>query len=355
MLCQLLVRDFRCFTQAELDLHAQTTLLIGDNAVGKTSLLEAACMLLRLQSPRTSQRAEMIRAGAKTALIQGQWAEATLRYGFNASKRKLAVDEHVCTRSTDYLVQSGSVVWMDHSDMNLLRGSAEHRRRFLDFTASQLSTDYLQALRSYEKALRSRNHVLKRDAQIAWRQADAYAQVMEQSHQIISQHRQQLLATLPEPASQVLTQLSQGHETLSLLYQPSCTATSLTEELHAQRAQEERSRSTAVGVHKDDFQILLNERPAQVFASEGQQRSLSLALKSAQAQIISTQQGRPPLLLLDDVFGELDTHRRRALLQALPAQAQKIITTTHLDWAGELGEAFKVIEVKAIKGNTPLP
>jgi DNA replication and repair protein RecF len=345
MLSQLFVRDFRCFTQAQLDLHVQTTLLIGNNAAGKTSLLEAACMLLRLQSPRTSQRLEMIRAGAKTALIQGQWNAVTLRHGFNESKRKLAVDASLFSRAADYLAQAGHLVWMDHSDMNLLRGSAEHRRRFLDFTASQLSAEYLQALRGYDKALRSRNYVLKRDPQVHWRQADAYAQVMEGYHQIISQQRQALLTALPQTASRVLTELSQGNERLTLLYQPSCAESTLSAALHARREQEERSRSTAVGVHKDDFEILLNGRNAQVFASEGQQRSLSLALKSAQAQVLTTQHGRAPLLLLDDVFGELDTHRRRALLQALPADAQKIITTTNLDWAGELGDTFSVIQV----------
>jgi DNA replication and repair protein RecF len=353
MLSSLLVRDFRCFSEAAVDLHPQNTLLIGRNAVGKTSLLEAACVLLRLQSPRTSLRAEMIRVEAKTAMIQGVWQGQTLRHAFNSTGRKLAVDGAVCGRGEEYLAQSGVLVWMDHSDMNLLRGGAEHRRRFMDFAASQLSADYLQALRGYEKALRSRNFVLKRDVVIPWRQVDAYAQVMDGYHRVLTQQRQSLLDALPEPAAAMLTELSCGAERLALHYQPSCTQESLLEELLRLRPQEERLRSTAVGAHRDDFSIQLNGRDAQVFASEGQQRSLSLALKSAQAQVISAARGIPPVLLLDDVFGELDTTRRRALLQALPAASQKIITTTHIDWAGELSGDFSVVQLESLAQEHP--
>jgi DNA replication and repair protein RecF len=349
MLQSLLLRDFRCFTQAELQLHPQTTLLIGRNAVGKTSLLEAACMLLRLQSPRTTARTEMIHEGGGTAMIQGQWQDSSLRHAFNHTTRRLALNGAACSRGEDYLRQSGVVIWMDHADMNLLRGGAEHRRRFLDFAASQLSADYLHALRGYEKALRSRNYVLKRDAQIQWRQADAYAQVMETYHKVLRYHRTQLLSSLPSLAAPVLTELSGGSEIITLVDQPGAETDQLAEHLHQLREVEERSRSTAAGAHRDDFQILLNGRDAQVFASEGQQRSLSLALKCAQAQIVGAGRSMAPLLLLDDVFGELDSHRRRALLRSLPADSQRVITTTHIDWAGELGTDFSVIDVEQLR------
>jgi DNA replication and repair protein RecF len=304
-------------------------------------------MLLRLQSPRTSVRSEMIRMGAQTAMIQGKWQQQTLRHSFNSNLRRLAVDGAQCGRGEDYLRQSGVIVWMDHADMNLLRGGAEHRRRFMDFAGSQLSADYQHALRGYDKALRSRNYVLKRDAQIHWRQADAYAQVMEGYHRTLRAWRRQMLDQLPVLASQLLTELSGGRESLHLVDLPGAETDELVECLHQLRETEERSRSTAAGAHRDDFAIQLNGRDAQVFASEGQQRSLSLALKSAQAQLIGAQRDMPPLLLLDDVFGELDATRRRALLRSLPADSQRIITTTSIDWAEELGEDFQVVQVEA--------
>ncbi|HRJ09335.1 MAG TPA: AAA family ATPase, partial [Prosthecobacter sp.] len=196
MLTELFLRDFRCFTECRLEPHPGLTLLVGRNAQGKTSLLEAACVLLRLQSPRTSARGDLIRLGASTCLVEGVLGGLRLRCAQNTTARRLAVDGAVCGRSGDYLEQSGRVVWMDHRDMNLLRGGGEHRRRFLDFAASQLYPDYLKALRGYERALRGRNHVLKKDAVISWRQADAFARVMAGFAGTLVERRAQLVAAL---------------------------------------------------------------------------------------------------------------------------------------------------------------
>ena len=346
MLEQIEVRDFRCFTEARLELHPETTLLVGRNAQGKTSLLEAACVLMRLQSPRTATRTDLIRFGASTGMIEGRWGEHTLRCGISATTRRLALDGAVCGRAADYLANSAVVVWMDHGDMNLIRGSGEHRRRFMDFAAGQISQDHLHALQGYNRALRSRNYTLKRDTQVNWRQADAYAKIMDGFHHTVTSQRRQLLHDLEPPAREVLAMLSMGQETLELRHAPGCPGDSLFEVLLANRAEEERTRTTFAGAHRDDFVVLLNGRAADSFASEGQQRSLSLALKLAQARVLEHARGQPPLLLIDDVFGELDPLRRRALLAGLPPGAQKIITTTHLDWAGDLGGQLAVFNVE---------
>ncbi|HAL70934.1 MAG TPA: hypothetical protein DCP71_04090, partial [Verrucomicrobiales bacterium] len=156
MLTDLLLRDFRCFEECRVTLHPEMTVFVGRNAQGKTSLMEAACVLLRLQSPRTSNRAEVIRLGAKTMLIEGTLKDKQLRCAQSATARRLAIEGAICGKTAEYLTQSGLVVWMDHRDMNLLRGSAEHRRRYLDFAASQMFPAYLKALRGYERALRGR-------------------------------------------------------------------------------------------------------------------------------------------------------------------------------------------------------
>ena len=334
MLSDLFVRDFRCFAEAKLELHPDVTLLVGRNAQGKTSLIEAACVLLRLQSPRTSNRAELVRFGAATCLVEGSWHGKRLRYAQSATTRRLAVDGVTRGKSADYLSASGVVVWMDHRDMNLLRGGAEHRRRFLDFAASQMFPDYLHALRGYERALRGRNYVLKRDASIAWKQADAFARVMDGFAQTLWQRRAELCDALLPEVSQAHAKLSDGAEKVNISFQrTSDAALSLFEALLTMRDDEARTRSTAFGPHRDDIGMRLNDLDATTFASEGQQRSFALAMKLAQAQVLEHACGSAPLMLMDDVFGELDAHRRRALLSCLPPGTQKIITTTNLDWA----------------------
>ncbi len=345
MLSELFVRDFRCFAEGRLRPHPELTVLVGRNAQGKTSLLEAACVLLRLQSPRTTRRTDLVRFGAANCLIEGHVGEHRLRYAQSERVRRLAVDGAVCTRSADYLAHSGRVVWMDHRDMGLLRGGAEQRRRYLDFTASQIFADYLPSLRGYERALRGRNHVLKRDAVIAWRQADAFAGVMDGFARVLRARRAELTAALAPEAERAHAVLSDGSETAAATYQCGQAGEDLVAQLAALRTEEQRQRVTLAGPHRDDLDLTLNGLDASAFASEGQQRSLAVALKVAQARVLEATCGAPPLLLVDDVFGELDAHRRRALLALLPAGTQKILTTTSLDWAqadGLQGEVWRV-------------
>ena len=335
MLDWMQVRDFRCFTEARLELHPETTLLVGKNGQGKTSLLEAACVLMRLQSPRTSTRGDLIRFGASSALVEGGWEGRKLRFGQNATVRRVAVDDAVCPKSGDYLAQTARVVWMDHADMNLARGGAEHRRRYLDFASAQIFPDYLPALKTYERALRSRNFLLKRDAVIPWRQVDAYGRILADQARVIRHARASLVERLAEPVTRAHHGLSEGVEPGALAYVCGFEGDSLEAALESVRAEEQRMRTTQVGIHRDDLALTIHGRPAGAFASEGQQRTLCLSLKLAQAQVLEEVQGRPPLLLIDDIFGELDKGRRQALLAYLPAHAQKIITTTFTDWARE--------------------
>lgn len=347
MLEWLRLRDYRCFEEAHLPLHHGTTLLVGQNAQGKTSLLEAVCVLMRLQSPRTSTRADLIRFEAKACIVEGALNGTKLRFGQSRSARRLAVNDAIVGRSAEYLTNTSRVVWMDHSDMNMIRGGSEHRRRFLDFAAAQLFPAYLPALRNYERALRSRNFLLKRDVVIPWRQVEAYSKLLDVHGETISACRHELVERLLPHVKQAHSQLSSETEKAAVVYVRGYEGDSLLQALGDKRAEEERGRTTACGLHRDDLLLEVNGRPAAAFASEGQQRTLCLALKLAQARVLEEGRGEPPLLLMDDIFGELDKRRRRALLQHLPQGSQKVITTTFVDWAEESELKELVYEVEA--------
>ena len=332
MLSQLLVRDFRCFQSAELELHPRMNILTGCNAQGKTSLLEAVCVLMRLQSPRTNTRAEWLRFDTASCLIEGTLDGLPLRYAQTIAARRVSVNGAICARNEEYLKNTARVVWMDHADMNLARGGAEHRRRFFDFAAAQIFPEYRESLRAYERALRSRNFVLKRDVVIQWKQADAYATLMSRHAAVLRECRESLVAALQPHALAAHAELSGGADVAMFHFVSGFDGDNLSAALLNARADEDRTRQTAAGSHRDDLALFVNARGASSFASEGQQRTLSLALKIAQARVLEERSGRAPLLLLDDVFGELDKARRQALLRALPADSQVFITTTFLDW-----------------------
>ena len=334
MLTEIKLRDFRCFESLELTLVPGVQFFTGDNAQGKTSILEAVCVLLRLASPRSSALGPLIRQEARGLTVQGYWGSHHLQFYYSPERRKLVLDESEQTGTAEYL-RVARLVYFSNTDLELVRGPADGRRRFLDFLGSQIEPLYRANLRAYERALRSRNRLLK-TFPIRWREVEAYNGPLLEAGGLLSDLRRNLVAELMPWAVESQTSIradasTAEREKLSLEYQPG-SGTNFAEALQASDEEEQRLRQTLVGPHRDDLLLTLGGQPAGIYGSEGQQRTLALALRLAQARLIEAVWKRPPLLLLDDIFGELDVARRNALLASLPAGAQQLITTTHLDW-----------------------
>lgn len=335
-LTSLQLSQFRCFETLRLGLEGGMTLFHGNNAQGKTSILEAACVLLRLQSPRATSLSECIRFSEKAFAVGGRLEgedEYELRFQYRESGRRLLVDGESQGRSGNYLNYSALVVWMANDDLALVRGGGEGRRRFLDFMASQIYPGYRNALKAYEKALRSRNYLLKRDASPRWPEVDAYTKVLHDQGAVVTSTRRVLVEQLKPWAASAQADISGSDEKLALEYEnASGPDDDLIATLLEGRGEELRKRQTLAGPHRDDIQLVLNGMPAAKFASEGQQRTVALALKLGQANLFHKSQRSAPVILIDDVFGELDPSRRNALMDAWPKVSQKLITTTNLDW-----------------------
>jgi DNA replication and repair protein RecF len=343
MVSKMLVRDFRCFSNLEIEFHPESTCIIGRNASGKTSLLEAVAVLTRLQSPRTNSLAQLIRLGAKGLVTDGFVSNYHLQFYYSATRRKLALDAVEQKGTTNYLAVA-KVVYFANSDIALIRGSAETRRRFIDFVGSQFFDNYREILRSYEKALHSRNHCLK-SIPARPREVNAYSKPLLQFGQSLTALRAFLLERLQPHVIESFSAISDRDETLKLSYHPGASA-DFEKALSDSQEEELRLRMTVVGPHRDDFQLYLNGNPTDAFASEGQQRTIAIALKLAQAKILELEFKQAPMLLLDDVFGELDPARRSRLFAALPSRGQRLVTTTNLDWLESLpsGKVYRISE-----------
>ena len=284
MLRSLNLNQFRCFESLRLELGPGVTIFVGDNAQGKTSILEAACVLLRLQSPRTSSLADAVQFEQNGFAVSGGIGDDELRLSYaGKSGRKLQIDGETQKRSGDFLRASELVVWMANDDLALVRGGGDGRRRYLDFMASQLFPTYRPALKAYERALRSRNFLLKRDAAPKWPEIDAYTKLLSENGAILTTQRREMIERLQPFAAEAQRQISgSDREPLTLDYESaSGEAEDLATELLARRGEEFRRRLTIAGPHRDDVRLSLAGRPAAKFASEGQQRTLALALKLA--------------------------------------------------------------------------
>jgi DNA replication and repair protein RecF len=328
MLRDLRLHHFRCFDHLIFEPSPGLNLITAGNAQGKSSLLEAACVLLRLQSPRSASLSEAVRFNEPGFLLDGHWNDRHMSVRFVDSLKAFALDSKPQSRTADYLAVA-RVSWISNDDLLLVRGSGSHRRRYLDFLGAQVAPNYLRHLRAYERALRSRNALLKEDR--PRREIEAFDKpLLEAGGHLLAARRELCLDVAPLAAT-ALRVISGGSEQLELAYQPG-SSDDFSVSLEASRAEEMRVRTTVIGPHRDDIEIVLEGRDAASFASEGQQRSVALALKLGQARSLEKAADAPPLFLIDDVFGELDPVRRNNLLAALPSTAQKLVTATTLQW-----------------------
>jgi DNA replication and repair protein RecF len=326
-----MVRHFRCFDAHEVEFGVGMNFIIGPNAHGKTSLLEAVCILLRLQSPRITRLAAAVQHERRGFVVDGNFDERHMQFYFSKERRKLALDSVVQTSTHEYL-QIGRVMWFSNADIDLARGGGDVRRRFLDFVCMQREPAYRTLLREYERALRSRNLLLKNPSP-SWREIAAFDEPLIAAGVQVMKTREQLCTEFRVPVNEAHTAISGAREDLRVEYVPGAEG-DFDAALAAAKSTDARLRQTTVGPHRDDLAFFLGGRSAE-FASEGQQRTLVVALKLGAARLLGVHFGTPPVYLIDDVFGELDVKRRNALLAALPEDAQKIVTTTHLDWMGE--------------------
>lgn len=288
-------------------------------------------MLLRMRSPRTTSMGELVRFGGAAFALEGLHGETRLSLTYTPPARSLKLDGVAQTSSREYLAQ-GQIVWFGSEDLSLVNGSAERRRKLLDSAGLQLPSgegtlagEYARLLKNYDKALRSRNLLLREGR--PRREIEAYDIPLAEAGDQITGVRRMLVAHLAPLAAASCHRIS--GEVLTLAYVPGLDRPML-EALKASRDEEVRLRQTRVGPQRDDLDLSLNGIAAAAFASEGQRRTVAVALKLAVAGLLTRENSIPPLLLLDDIFGELDPSRRDALLAGMPQGSQALLSTADL-------------------------
>lgn len=356
------LRQFRNYRDQKVNFDAAKTILVGDNAQGKSNLLESVELLSTLKSHRVSRDRDLILDGKPAGQIEATLERLvgnidltlTLR---SQGRRTAAVNGETVRRHLDFL-SILNVVQFSSLDLDLVRGGPEVRRNWLDRLLVQLEPVYAHILQQYNQVLRQRNALLKQIRQqkiVAETSGSLYsiptqelalwdAQLATTGARVI-RRRQRVLGRLAPLACEWHRAISGSTEVLGMEYlanvaierqelivQDSLEGVRLAflEKIKARAIAEQYQGTTVVGPHRDDVAFSINDTPAREYASQGQQRTLVLALKLAELQLIEEVVKEPPLLLLDDVLAELDLHRQNQLLEAINDRFQTLITTTHL-------------------------
>ena len=332
------LNDFRSYPSLDLALPAGLTAFLGRNGQGKSNVLEAVAYLGTLESFRGAPAEALVRRGSPAAVVRGQVVvdgrEQLIEAEINLTGRnRVQVNRQRLQRARD-LVEALRVTVFAPDDLELLKGGPQVRRSYLD-RALVLERPSVDAVRTnFEKALRQRNALLKqckgRIDEATGLTLDVWDQKLAQAGDELTRLRRDLADRLSPVTTRAYRDVAGEDSEIRLVYVSEWTEQSLADALAASRADDVRRGTTLVGPHRDDLLVLLNDMPSRTHASQGEQRSLALGLRLGVHRLVTDRTGVPPVLLLDDVFSELDPDRSAALLEALPRGQTLLSSATDL-------------------------
>jgi len=332
----LQLKSFRSYEDLNIDFSEGTNLFFGDNAQGKTNVLEALYMIATTKSHRNVRDRDMIRFGCEEGHIRATIIKNGIDYTVDMHLRKsrtkgIAINGQRIKRASE-LIGLLHVVFFSPEDLTIVKNGPAYRRHFIDMELCQLDESYLFHLNHYNKIIDQRNKLLHdiyytpslESTLEVWDR-----QLADYGEKIITA-RKQFISRLEDVIGEIHGKLSGGREELSIIYEPDTQEGTLLERLTQAHERDKYLKSTSRGPHKDDFSFISNGIDLRKFGSQGQQRTCALSLKLSEIRLVTELIGDAPVLMLDDVLSELDSGRQNYLLESLGG-IQTMITCTGLD------------------------
>ncbi|MGX7060100.1 DNA replication/repair protein RecF [Vagococcus humatus] len=346
---KLTLSHYRNYTSVDLSFSENIHVFLGENAQGKTNLLESIYVLAMARSHRANSDKELIKWDEKVARLVGEVEKrqtSVLLEMAISNKGKMTKVNHIeQSRLSEYIGEL-NVVLFAPEDLYLIKGSPQVRRRFIDMELGQMNPVYLYHLSLYQKTLKQRNKYLKqlglkKQAQTDEVYLDVLTEQLAQAGSEVIYYRYQFIQQLESWANQLHQKITNHKELLQIIYETSIPVTKehakneifqiFYEQLKKNQEKDLYKQNTSVGPHRDDLIFLVNQQNVQTYGSQGQQRTTALSVKLAEIELIHDLIGEYPILLLDDVMSELDDERQVHLLSSIENKVQTFITTTSLD------------------------
>lgn len=327
--------NFRCYINNEFKFSPTINIIIGQNAVGKTSLVEAIYCLGLIKSYKTFNDELLIKEGTDFYNLKASFIENDQNINFmiayNEKKRKMVRNNQVINKQSDYIGYF-QVVMFSPDDIELIKGTPSVRRRFIDTYIGQFDKEYLENLSLYKKILKSRNEILKdfnsSNKKMVTLMNIYTDKLIEYAKKIIERRFLFFKELNPYIESQSLV-ISNNKEKLEIRYLTNTSLSNIEKEIKENMYNDCLARTTTKGPHKDDFEFIINDRNAYEYASQGQQRTATLSLKLGLAAMFKDYRDKV-IIILDDVFSELDKNRKNNVMELLIAKGQIFITTTSI-------------------------
>ena len=330
--------SFRNYGSLELDLEEGCNIFYGNNAQGKTNILEGIYLSCTTKSHKKSKDREMIRFGDEEAHLRVFIEKRDIDYEIDMHlkgnvKKHIAVNGQPIKRAAD-LLGIANIIFFSPEDISMIKSGPSERRRFVDMDLSQLDSLYLSSLSDYSKALEQKNKLLRDAAFFKDPSIDDMLDVwdeklMEYGKEIIKKRSLFIeeLNTILKDKNREITGID---EELNCIYEPDASVEEYKEKLFRGRKGDLKSGSTSTGPHRDDIRFSLNGTDLRKYGSQGQQRSASLSVKLSEIELVKKRIGDTPILMLDDVLSELDSSRQKCLLNSI-GDIQTLITCTGLE------------------------
>ena len=346
------LENFRNYAAQTVTFHPACNVICGENAQGKTNLLEALCCLSCAKSHRTRTDKELIRFGAEGFVLQGEIfsreREFVSRLEVRRGRRKAMSVNKVPAKTASALSAVLGTIFFSPEDLGIIKNGPAERRRFVDMELCQLDSLYLYNLNHYNRIVNQRNKLLKdmymnpdlKETLGVWdMQLASFGSKIIQRRKLFGEQLNEIIYGIHR-------KLSGDREELAVHYEPDVEAEDFEEKLRANQDRDIRAKMTSVGPHRDDFSFIIGDIDIRRFGSQGQQRTAALSLKLSEIELVKKIAKDAPILLLDDVLSELDSNRQNYLLGSI-GDIQTIITCTGLDEfvknRFEINKVFKVV------------
>ena len=332
------LKNFRNYQDLQLDFDKGTNIFYGDNAQGKTNILESVYLCGTTKSHRGSKDKEIIRFGEEESHIRMMIRKDELSYKIDMHLRKnkakgVAINGLPIKKARE-LFGIVNLVFFSPEDLGIIKNGPAERRRFMDMELSQLDKIYLSNLINYNKVVNQRNKLLKelsfKSSEEKLETLDIWDLQLVKYGTEVMKRRVGFVQELNEIIGGLHEKLSGGTEKLTIEYQPCVEETAFLDTVTKMRERDLRMKSTCFGPHKDDLIFFINGSEVKKYGSQGQQRTAALSLKLAEIELVKKVVKDTPVLLLDDVLSELDSNRQQFLLNSI-GQIQTVITCTGLD------------------------